>query len=177
MSHLIVRRPARSEYAEYYSGYVGRVPEEDLLPALERQLEQTLTLLRGIPDSKTLFRYAPGKWSIKQLIGHIADSERVFSFRAFWFGRNATAPMPGFDQEAFMGMVDFEGRPWPELIAEVEHLRRATISLFSGFDEAAWSRRGIANESEVSVRALGYILLGHERHHIDVLKSRYLTAS
>lgn len=174
MSQVMVRRPEAGEYADYYSGYVGRVPAEDLLSAVNNQFEASLSLLRSIPEGQATFRYAPEKWSIKQLLGHIIDSERVFGFRAFWFARNAPIPLPGFDQELFMSNVRFDAPSWTDLISHFERLLMATMDLFGSFDDAAWVRKGVANNNEVAVRALGYIVLGHERHHLEILKSRYL---
>jgi hypothetical protein len=174
MSHILVGRPDAAEYAEHYSGYIGNVPEEDLLSALGSQLESSLSLLRTIPEERATSRYAPDKWTIKQLLGHVMDCERVFGFRAFWFARNSPIALSSFDQDSFMGNVNYDKHPWTSLLRQYEHLRIATLDLFEIFDEVVWTRLGIVNNREVSIRALGYMILGHERHHLEILKSRYL---
>jgi len=167
-------RPASSEYAPYYERYVALVPEGDIVSILEQQLETTLQLLRGIDESQAARSYAPGKWTIKQLIGHLIDTERIFSYRALRFARNDKAPLTGFDQDAYVSNANFDDILTNDLAEEFEYLRRSDIWLFRGLREAAWTRRGTANDVEVSVRALAFIIAGHEAHHVQVLKTRYL---
>ena len=130
--------------------------------------------MRSIPSEKGDYRYAPGKWSIKELLGHVIDGERIFAYRALRFGRNDQTALNGFEQDDYVAAGAFDKRELSDLIDEFEEVRRATIHLFRGFDETAWTRRGVASENEVSVRALAYIIAGHELHHMGVLRERYL---
>ena len=168
------RRPAATEYAAYYETYVSKVPESDVVAVLDEQLAATLALVGGIPEAKGEFRYAPDKWSVRQLIGHVIDSERVFSYRALRIARGDTTPLAGFDQEVFMAGADFDAYSLEELAAEFGHVRRATLSFLAHLRDDAWSRTGVASDSEVSVRGLAYIMAGHVRHHMGILESRYL---
>ncbi len=174
MSHVTISRPDASEYAPYYVKYVGKVPDGDLLATLERDGRDTVTLLRGIPEAKALTRYAPGKWSVKEVVGHICDAERIFSYRALRFARGDATPLKTFDQDAYVPAGRFDARPLAELATELERIRGATVALFSGLDAAALERKGVASEKEVSVRALAWIVAGHARHHVEILKERYL---
>jgi hypothetical protein len=167
-------RPQESEYHPYYERYISLVPDGDIVATLNRQLDETLALIRSIPEARGGFRYAEGKWSIKELLGHVIDSERVFAYRALRFGRGDATPLAGFEQDDFVRGADFDKRTLSDLADEYAHVRRATISLFASFDESAWSRRGLANNNEVSVRGLAFIVAGHERHHVEILKTRYL---
>ncbi|MGA9772745.1 MAG: DinB family protein [Blastocatellia bacterium] len=174
MSRSLATRPSTTEYAPYYGQYIGLVPEGDITQILNRQLEETLSLLGNIPESQAGHRYAPDKWSIKEVIGHITDSERIFAYRALRFARNDKARIEGFDQDEFAQNSAFDERTLADLVEEFEHVRRANLILFRSFTDDALDRHGIANDVEVSVRALLYIIAGHERHHIEVLKTRYL---
>jgi len=174
MSTSATARPAKTEYAPYYEKYVSRVPDGDIVANLGRQLEETLALINSIPEARGSFRYAEGKWSIKELIGHVIDSERVFAYRALRFARGDKTPLSGFEQDDFVRGADFDKRTLNDLADEYQHVRRSTISLFASLDESAWDRRGAANNNEVSVRGLAFIMAGHERHHIDILKTHYL---
>ncbi len=167
-------RPAADEYAPFYETYVSLVPEGDVVGTLSRQLEETLALLRNVPASKEDFSYEPGKWSIKEVVGHMTDAERIFSYRALCIARGDKANLPGMNQEEYMSGSNFNARRLGDLSAEFEYVRRATLSLLRHLDAEAWLRRGTANDSEVSVRALAYILAGHEAHHVKVLRERYL---
>ena len=166
-------RPAPGEYDPYYAGYVARVPAGHVLALLERQLDETGRLLRAVPPERETFRYAPGKWSIRDIVGHLCDVERVLSHRALRFARNDPTPLPGFDENMYVPAGRFDGRPLGDLLDELAGVRRATLLLFGSFDDAAWTRSGEANGSPVTVRALAYIIAGHERHHVGVLEERY----
>lgn len=170
----LITRPPSDEYAPYYQKYISLVPEGDVVATLSQQLDTTLRLLRGIDESQADKRYEPGKWSIKELVGHLIDSERVFTYRALRFARNDQTPLPGFEQDDYVRGAAFGEQQLAELADEFEHVRRASICLFRSLGEDAWLRRGIANEAEVSVRALAYIVAGHAVHHMRVLKERYL---
>ena len=174
MSSSLATRPSTTEYAPYYGRYVGLVPEGDIVQTLSRQLEETLSLLGNISESQAGHRYAPDKWSIKEVVGHIVDSERIFAYRVLRFARNDKAPIEGFDQDEFAQNSRFDDRTLADLVEEFEHVRRANLILFRSFTDETLGRRGIASDFEVSVRALIYIIAGHERHHIEVLKTRYL---
>jgi hypothetical protein len=167
-------RPAKSEHIEYYSTYIDRVSDGDILSTLEKQLPETLAFLRSIPASKHDHAYAPGKWTIRQIVGHLSDGERVFQYRAFRFSRGDETPVPGFDENLYVDNARFPQRSMEDLISEFEHLRLATIKMFSGIDEEGMSRRGTANDAEISVRAIAWILAGHVDHHQQVMRDRYL---
>ncbi len=137
-------------------------------------MTETQTLLRGLPSSVATYRYAPEKWSVNQLIGHVIDSERLFTNRALRFARNDATPVPGFEQDDYVRNSTFDAYPLVELADELETVRQSTLFFFRHLDEEAWTRRGIANNAEVSVRALAYIIAGHELHHREILLSRYL---
>lgn len=167
-------RPAEDEYAPYYSKYIALVPPSDIIDTLGRQIAETTAFLRSLPESKGDHAYAPGKWSIRQVIGHLSDAERVFGYRAMRFARADTTPVPGFDENTYVDHAGFAHRTLDDLISEFEYLRRSSICLFNGLDEEAMSRRGTANDNEVSVRALAFIMAGHELHHLDIIRTRYL---
>ncbi len=169
-----IPRPDATEYAPFYGTYIGKVPEGDLLQLLDEQRRATQVLLAGIPEARALHRYAPGKWSVKEVVGHLMDSERVFCYRALRFARGDQTPLSGFDENVYVPAGKFDPRPVADVAAELDAVRRATIALFHGFDAAALARRGTANGKEVSVRALAYIIAGHERHHVAILRERYV---
>ena len=174
MTTATIPRPDATEYAPFYGTYVGKVPDGDLLELLERQRRETQNLLAGLSDTQALHRYAPGKWSMKEVVGHLMDSERVFCYRALRFARADEKPLQGFDEKAWVPAGSFDARPLADLAAELDAVRRATIALFRGFDAAALARKGTANNNEVTVRALAWIVAGHERHHVAILRERYL---
>lgn len=174
MSATAPARPATDEYASYYEKYVSLVPEADIVQTLERQAEETLTLLRSIDEERAASRYDAGKWSVKQVVGHITDGERVFAYRALRFARGDQTPLPGFDQDDFMRDANFDARTLASLTEEYESVRAATLSLLRSLDASAWQRRGTASDNPVSVRALAHIIAGHELHHVNILRERYL---
>jgi hypothetical protein len=167
-------RPAESEAATYYFTYIDKVPPGDIRRTLADQAGEALTMLRGVSDARSLDRYAPGKWSIREVVSHINDAERVFAFRAFWFARGFTTPMPSFDQDAGLPQAAADAREWDSHLDEFAAVRAATVALFDSLPDAAWDRRGIASDTPVSVRALAYICAGHVEHHLGILKARYL---
>lgn len=177
MTTLTINRPEATEYAPYYGKYVSLVTGDDVLAALSDQLSGTLALLRSVPESQAAFRYAAGKWSIKQLVGHMIDTERIFAYRALRFARNDETPLPGFEQDGYILNASFDACSLDDLAAEFESVRRATLFLFKHLDGEAWTRVGVASESGVSVRALAYIIAGHELHHVGILRDRYLSAA
>ena len=168
-------RPDRTEAAEYYFTYIDRVPDGvDVCGILERQLPETLALLRGISDDRSLHRYAPDKWSIREVVGHLSDTERLFVFRAFWFARGFDSPLPSFDQNVAMGASHADERSWSSHIEDLENVRAATLSFFRGLPDDAWMRRGFASGNPFTVRALAYLAAGHVTHHTTILRERYL---
>lgn len=174
MSTMITGRPGPNDYASYYEQYISLVPEGDILTTLGQQADSTLSMLRGIPEARADWRYSPGKWSIKEVFGHVIDAERIFAYRALRFARNDRTPVPGFEQDDYVSYGNFGGRSLSDLAGEYEHVRRASIFLLRGLSGEAWDRRGLANDNEVSVRALAYIMAGHERHHLEVIRTKYL---
>jgi DinB superfamily len=173
MTALGLARPDATEYAPSFHRYVAQVPEGDLLRILEEQGRETQRLLARLSEPQALHRYAPGKWSVKEVVGHLMDSERVFAYRALHFARADVAALPGFDEQAWVPAGNFDARPLPALAAELDHVRRGTLALFRSLDAATWARRGTANSHEISVRALAYVIAGHERHHVAILRERY----
>ena len=169
-----MRRPEPSEYAPYYGRYIERVPDGPIVDILRTQVRGTLELLRALPEAKGAHSYAPGKWSIKQVVGHVIDAERVFGYRALRFGRSDATQLPGFEQGDYARAGGFAARSLRHLTEELEAVRRATVLLYEGFGEEDWSRKGIASANPVTVRALAYIIAGHELHHVKILKEQYL---
>jgi uncharacterized damage-inducible protein DinB len=167
-------RPTKSEFLPYYERYIALVPDGDVISALASQLSETQSLLRVLPASVATYRYAPDKWSVNEVVGHMIDSERIFAGRALRFARNDSTPIPGFEQDDYVRNATFDAYPLSDLAAELETVRQSTIFFFRHLDEEAWTRRGLANNAEVSVRALAYIIAGHELHHREILKTRYL---
>jgi hypothetical protein len=167
-------KPAKSEYLPYYERYITLVPDGDVLSTLATEMTETQSLLLALPASVATYRYAPEKWSVNEVVGHVIDSERIFTVRALRFARNDATPIPGFEQDDYVRNATFDAHPLAELASELEAVRQSTIFLFRHMDEEAWTRRGIANNAEVSVRALAYIIAGHELHHREILRARYL---
>lgn len=167
-------RPDRTEAAEYYFTYIDQVPPGDIRQTLEAQLPEFLDLLRGLPEPRSLHRYAPDKWSIRQVVSHLNDCERLFVFRAFWFARGFDAPLPSFDQDAAIRETGADDRPLSDHLEEFRSVRAATLSLFRSLPDAAWGRRGIASGNPFTVRALAWITAGHVAHHARLLRERYL---
>jgi len=166
--------PDASEYAPYYGRYISLVNAGYILAALEEQARETQALLSKLVERKEDYRYAPEKWSVKEVLGHMIDTERVFAYRALRIARNDRTPLPGFEQDDYVRYGDFAARRLVDLIEEFMCVRRSNLYLFQQFSPEAWMRRGIADQKEISVRALAYIIAGHELHHRQVLKEKYL---
>jgi DinB superfamily len=166
-------RPQPGEYAPYYEKYVSLVPDQDILATLEKQSTETVELLSARAEAEGGLCYAPGKWSVKEVLGHVIDTERIFSYRALRIARNDKTPIEGYEQDDYVKYGPFGKCSLAALIEEFTSVRKATLSLFRGLDEAAWVRRGVANNSEVSVRAIAYIIAGHELHHRRILQEKY----
>ena len=169
----MIERPDSSEYAPFYATYVDQVPDGSILDSLAAQRRSTGRLLATLDEERAEYRYAEGKWSVKQMVGHLADAERVFLFRALAAARGDRTPLPGFDENEYVARAAFDRRPIAELAAELDHARQATLSFFGGLSAEETGRSGVANGTEISVRALAWIIAGHERHHVKVLGERY----
>ena len=174
MSTLTIGRPAADEHSPYYGKYIVRVPDGDLVEQLREQFVETTALLRNVPESRANHAYAPGKWSIKSVVGHIADVERVMAYRALRFARNDKTELPGFDENLWAANANFGARTIDDLVDELEVVRAATIHFAKHLSAEEQTRRGKANGREITVRALMYIIAGHERHHAALLRERYL---
>jgi uncharacterized damage-inducible protein DinB len=170
---LVIARPQPGEYAPYYERYISLVQENDILATLDRQRREMVLLLSGLSEEQGDFRYAPEKWSAKQVLGHVCDTERVFAYRALRIARGDATPMEGFEQDDYVKNGPFARHAIDEVIEDYIAVRRATISLLRSLEEAAWSRRGVANKNEVTVRALAYTIAGHEVHHRRILQEKY----
>ena len=171
-----IARPEPGEFAPYHERYISLVAGNDILGTLDAQRRQTLLLLSGRDDRDGEYRYAPGKWSAKEVLGHVCDTERVFAYRALRIARGDQTPLAGFEQDDYVKNSPFAKAPMEEIIEDYIAVRRASITLFRNLDEAAWVRRGVANNNEVSVRALAYIIAGHELHHRRILEEKYFVA-
>lgn len=168
--------PEPSEAAPYYFTYIDRVDrrQDDIVGLLERQLEETLALLSGISEERSLHRYAPEKWSLRELLNHVSDTERVFLFRALWFGRGFDSPLPSFDEKIGAAGARADEIPWARHIEEFRAVRLATLAFFRNLPAEAWTRSGTASGFSFTVNALAYITAGHVAHHIAILRERYL---
>jgi uncharacterized damage-inducible protein DinB len=173
---LVVGRPGAGEYAPCFERYISLVPGSDVLQALDTQRRETMLLLCGRDDADGDLRYASDKWSVKEVLGHVCDAERIFAYRALRISRGDSTPMEGFEQDDYIRNGPFAERGLPELIDDYLAVRRATVTLLRNLDESAWSRRGIANKNEITVRALAYIIAGHELHHRRILEQKYFAA-
>jgi hypothetical protein len=167
-------RPTPTEAAPYYSTYIDRIATDDVVAALESQLDPALRLFATIREQQSLHRYAPDKWSIRQLLNHVSDTERVFVYRALWFARGFDTPLPGFDQNVAVPAAAADQFSWASHVADFNAVRAATLSFFRNLPAEAWARTGIASGNPVSVRALAYIIAGHVAHHVAILEDRYL---
>jgi hypothetical protein len=168
-----ISRPSADEYLAYYERYITLVPEGNLVDILTEQHRDTMRMLRSVGDERGLYAYAPGKWTIKEVIGHLSDAERIFAYRALRFARGDAQPVAGFDENAYVPAGRFNERPIGDLADEFQAIRSATVHLFRHLDEEEMARRGVANSNPISVRALGFVIAGHERHHAKLLRERY----
>lgn len=168
-----IDRPSADEHNPYYSRYIDLVPQSDILGTLNEQIKETLAMLKGVSDEKGNYRYAPGKWTVKEVVGHMFDTERVFGYRAMRVARNDQTPLPGFEQDDYVRFGPFAKSRLADMIDEFSAVRRSNVLLLSQLDEEAWKRRGTANNSPISVRAVAFIIAGHELHHRSILKDKY----
>lgn len=168
-----IGHPEAAEYAPSYANYIRNVTEDDVVAALEAQSRETAALLARVDEEKASYCYEPGKWSVKEVVGHFTDAERVFAYRALAIARGDKASLPGFDENEYMRQANFGERSMTSIADEYAAARAATLAAFRGFSDEAWQRIGTANDTPVSVRAIAHICLGHERHHLNVLRERY----
>jgi hypothetical protein len=167
-------RPTADEFGAYYAGYIGLIPaDEDIVPLLARQRETTLARFGSVTEGRGAHRYAPGKWSVKEVVVHLSDAERIFAYRALRIARGDGTPLPGFDENAYVPLSGADAQPLAALLTEWGQVRQATVSLFRHLPAEAWARRGTASGLPVSVRAVAWIIAGHERHHLRTLAERY----
>ncbi len=174
MSTTVIERPRADEHSPYYAKYIASVPEGDLVELLREQIGETVELLQNVSADRANYAYAPDKWTIKEVVGHLADVERVMAYRALSFARADKADLPGFDENAWVPTANFAARTLPDLLEEFQAVRAATIEFVRHLGPEELTRRGSANQNDVSVRALLYIVAGHERHHAELLRERYL---
>jgi hypothetical protein len=170
----MIGRPLETEAAPYYFTYINEVPGENVLEVLRAQLDQATTLLSAVSEERSRYRYAPDKWSLRQLLNHITDTERAFAFRALWFARGFPHPLPDYDQHIAAAGAEADSVSWESHCEEFRQVRLSTISLFTNMPSEAWLRTGIASNNRFTVRAMAYITAGHVAHHLKVLQDRYL---
>ena len=166
-------RPSANEYASYYETYIALVPEGEILAVLEAQARQVQAFAARVPLARETFRYTPGKWSVREVMGHLADGERVFGYRATCIARGDETPLPRFDENLYVANAGFDRESLASLAGEFLHLRAANLAALQRLDHDAWLRIGTASEKSISVRALAYIMAGHVRHHLEILQERY----
>jgi len=172
--HPGAERPAVSEHAPFYGRYIEQVPDGPIAETLEAQRRESADLLRGIGEEGSLHRYEPGKWSVKEVVGHVIDVERVFALRALAFSRAERQPLFGMEQDEWVAAATFDRQPIADLADELDSVRRATLTLLRGLAAEQWLRRGTASGCEFTVRSIPWIIAGHERHHVGILRERYL---
>ena len=166
-------RPQKSEAAEYYFAYIDLITSDEIIPAIKSQMTETLELLQGISEEQSLQTYAPGKWTIREVLNHVNDGERLFLGRALWFARGFQDPLPSFEQDVAVQAAQANETSWAALVEEFRNVRMGTISFFKNLPAAAWSRTGVASDNPFTVRALAYIIAGHVAHHTKVLHEKY----
>lgn len=169
-----MNRPERNEYAEYYHKYVEKVPQGNIVDILDDQLNSIVNFFSHITEEKSKHRYAPGKWSIKEVLGHIMDAERVFAYRALRFSRGDEKPLLSFEENQYIAGSTYDSTPLQLLVEEFSYIRKANIHMFKNFSDEMWMKKGIASNNPVTVRGLAYIIAGHTQHHINIIEERYL---
>ena len=166
-------KPKAGDYNSYYDRYISLIEDEDILKVLKEQLKSSITFLKSFSEDDGNYAYADGKWTVKELLGHVIDTERIMTYRALSFARNEEQSQPGFEQDDYVSYGNFNKRTLQDLIEELKLVREANCILFNSLDEEALNRKGIASEFEISVLALIFIIAGHEKHHMKILKERY----
>jgi hypothetical protein len=170
----MLKRPSKNEYPEYYVPYVDLVPEGDLVELLKENLEKTVSLFEGISEEVSLNRYAPGKWSIKEVLGHITDTERIMSYRLLRVGRGDQTPLAGFNENDYVHAAQTNNLSVKTILEDFKAVRTATITLIQNLPNEAWENKGNANGTEITTRAIAYIIAGHQMHHCKIVEERYL---
>jgi hypothetical protein len=170
--HPRLLRPPPDEYGSYFGKYIALPPEGDIVAFLESQLREIEDLLKGLAESESLVHHPPYTWSIKQVVGHLSDCERVFGYRALWIARNNSTPLASFDENEFMRFADFDAWPIKEIFGEFAVVRRSSLYLFQHLDADGWLRRGLVGEHRTTVRAVAHVIAGHAQHHLDILHKR-----
>lgn len=170
----MLSRPKSEEFLPHFQVYVNLVPEGNLLELLKEQSSQIVDQLASVTGEQGAYRYAEGKWSLKEVIGHMADTERIMSYRLLRIARGDTTPLPGFEEQLFVSNAGFDRFTLGELLEDFQNVRKATLSLIRGLDETAWQRMGHYGGGEGSARSLGYIIAGHAIHHLNIINERYL---
>ena len=173
MTASLRARPDSTEFKSFYAGYVASVPEGDIVDVIRAEGKELAEALAKIPESKGSHRYAADKWTVKTLIGHMIDAERIFTYRALRIARGDSTPLPGFDENAFAETAGSDTRTVADLAAEMACVREATVRIFASFPDDVWSRRAVVNNGEITVRAIAYVATGHTKHHLAVLRERY----
>lgn len=170
----MIGRPHQSEAGEYYWRYINCVTGDDPIIVMDSQLDEVAAIFGAISEERSLYAYSPGKWTIRQMLNHVTDTERAFAFRALWFARGFSAPLPSYDQEIAAQGAQANSVAWEDHLQEFADVRKATLSLFRNLPADAWTRTGIASDNRFSVRAMAYITAGHVNYHIGILRDRYL---
>jgi hypothetical protein len=174
MADFTMQRPDANEYAGHFGKYIEQVPGSDVVSALKGQIGATLATLRAVNERDSLRRYAEGKWSLREVVGHMIDTERIMAYRALRIARGDQTPLAGFDQDPYIEAAGFDGRSWGGLLEEFEAVRRSNVMMFEGLNGTAWGRMGTASGNPISVRALAFVIAGHELHHVKMVRERYL---
>ena len=171
--NLQIERPQATEHSSYYTSYIARVTEPDVIDVLARQPGEMAKVFGALPPDRATYRYAPGKWSVAEVLGHLSDGERIFAYRALRIARGDSTPLPGFEENDYVPESHCDRRGLSQVLDDFVAVRRATLTLLAGLDESDLTRVGTANDTPISVRALVYILAGHVRHHMGTLRERY----
>ncbi len=174
MNQVVMEKPPSTEYAAAFERYVSRVEETDVLAAMARQKEEVLAAFGKARGPSERYRYAEGKWSVREMVGHLVDTKRIMGYRAVCVARGETVSLPGFDENAYVANASFDDCPLAELLDEFAHVREGHLAFFRHLSPEAWLRKGVANGNPISVRALAFVMVGHPRHHLSVFQERYL---
>lgn len=173
---MSLRMPLPGEYADHFAPYLSEAGDGDVLLRLEAQLDEVASLFKDVPEAQGGFRYAPGKWSLKDLVQHLSDAERIFAYRSLRIGRGDTTPLPGFDEDSYAAAAHADARPLAELLTDWQAARRASLALFRSLSPADWLRQGTSSNHSLTARCIPYICAGHTAHHLAVIRGRYLSA-
>lgn len=170
----MLQRPSHDEYSSFYTGYIGLVPDGDYVSILNTQEKALVALFSSLSEDQLLTRYAPGKWSLKEVLAHITDTERIMSYRLLRIARGDTTDLPGFDQDIFIANTTFDEVSVTDLVKDFQAVRQATLALLPTISDTAWTRSGTANTFAISARAIAYVIAGHAQHHLNIAEQKYL---